>query len=181
VLKIFDFGIEFKQMKAGDDLVRQGDEQDDALYVVIHGRLRGTVNVGERSNKRQVQLVDEFSRGSLIGDAELLTGEPYRMTVRAMRHCTLARVPERVLACIVKRHPSVLSHLAVQVRSSQSPLCRIFYTDYHDFRSVVSKQGFLSVLYFKRQALQLEGLVDWGSPRPSCSFQSVGALIFRLI
>lgn len=68
---------------AGDWLMEEGDPSD-ALYIVIHGRLKafGGGAAGE-----------EMSRGHVLGEIGILTGEPRTAGVRAVRDSELLSLP----------------------------------------------------------------------------------------
>jgi CRP-like cAMP-binding protein len=61
-----------------------------------------------------------LSKGSLIGEVQLLTGGKFEHTVKAMRKTSLAIVPFSVLNYLTTEFPSILSYLARNVSVKQS-------------------------------------------------------------
>lgn len=53
------------------------------------------------------------------GDTELLTGAPYKHTVRAIRQAALSEVPEALLEYLALHYPSILTHIARNVSHKQ--------------------------------------------------------------
>ena len=53
------------------------------------------------------------------GEIQLMTGENFKYTVRAMRNCSLAVVPLSLLNFISQLYPSVLAHIARNVSIKQ--------------------------------------------------------------
>ena len=55
----------------------------------------------------------------IIGDTQLLTGAPYKYTVRAIRQSALSEVPEALLEYLALHYPSILTHVARNVSHKQ--------------------------------------------------------------
>ena len=72
-LKIID-AIVPKQKKAGDTIIKQGEE-GDKFYVLKDGSTEAYIEDGT--------VVKKFSRGDYFGEFALLTGEPRKASVRA--------------------------------------------------------------------------------------------------
>lgn len=53
------------------------------------------------------------------GDTQLLTGAPYKHTVRAIRQTALSEVPEALLEYLALHYPSILTHIARNVSHKQ--------------------------------------------------------------
>ncbi|CAB9506410.1 Lysophospholipase NTE1 [Seminavis robusta] len=60
---------------------------------------------------------EEFGRGSIIGEVEILTGADWAQDIYASRHSELARVPVNVLNAIIRMCPRAGLHLARVVAS----------------------------------------------------------------
>lgn len=60
---------------------------------------------------------DEFHRGAIIGEVEILTGADWNSDVYASRHSELARVPSSVLNAIIRMYPRAGLNLARIVAS----------------------------------------------------------------
>lgn len=139
VLRVIDFGVKWKQLQAGEVLVREGQPSDGCLYVLLHGRARSsiretasttatttppaapTTSAGleqEQSLEQQeeeVVVVADHGRGTLIGETEALTGGRHKAMVQAVRYTSFATLPSSVLGLLIRRHPRVLATLAEHV------------------------------------------------------------------
>ena len=76
--------VEWVRVAGGTTLFRQGDA-GDSLYVVIRGRLQA---IAEFPGRDPDQLGD-ISRGEIVGEMAVLTGDPRSATVRAVRDSAL--------------------------------------------------------------------------------------------
>ena len=65
VLRRVDLAMEWIHLNAGETLLTPG-ESCDGMYIVLNGRCRGF---------RHQETCQEFQRGQVIGQLELLTGE----------------------------------------------------------------------------------------------------------
>jgi predicted acylesterase/phospholipase RssA/CRP-like cAMP-binding protein len=141
VLRVIDFGVKWKQLQAGEVLVREGQPSDGCLYVLLYGRARSSIQhrpsasvsspppqapsdeveaakllqEQEREQKENVVVVADHGRGTLIGETEILTGGTHKVTVQAVRYTSFATIPSSVLSLLIRRHPRVLAHLAEHV------------------------------------------------------------------
>jgi predicted acylesterase/phospholipase RssA len=102
--------MERRELPGGTLLFRQG-EPGDALYLVVHGRLRVTV-AGDRGDERAVA---EVGRGETVGEMALLSGEPRSATVRALRDTLLLRLGREDFERVCEAHPRVMTRLARQL------------------------------------------------------------------
>ena len=64
-----------------------------------------------------IYLINDSSLPS--GDTQLLTGAPYKHTVRAIRQAALSEVPEALLEYLALHYPSILTHVARNVSHKQ--------------------------------------------------------------
>ena len=78
--------VEWVRIAGGSTLFRLGDA-GDSLYVVIRGRLQAIVEVPGR----EAEEIGEISRGEIVGEMAVLTGDPRSATVRAVRDSALVR------------------------------------------------------------------------------------------
>jgi hypothetical protein len=126
VLRVIDFGVKWKQLQAGEVLVREGQPSDGCLYVLLHGRARSSIrssdggggpqDEGEREQHGEgVVVLADHGRGTLIGETEVLTGGRHKATVQAVRYTSFATLPSSVLGLLIRRHPRVLATLAEHV------------------------------------------------------------------
>jgi len=93
--------LEWVELAAGETLIHQG-ERGDSAYLTISGRLR--VYVAEDSGPR---VVRELSRGQVIGEMSLYTGEPRSATVVAVRDSVLVRLAKPHFEAVLLQHPQV--------------------------------------------------------------------------
>ena len=95
--------LEWLNLVSGEILFRCG-EPGDALYVVVSGRLRVTVE-GEDGGEH---LIGELGRGELIGEMAVLTGDPRSATARAVRDSELVRLGRDDLLDLARQHLEVM-------------------------------------------------------------------------
>ena len=79
--------LEWMEIAGGETLMRQG-EAGDAMYFTVSGRLRAYVRQDDGSQL----TVGEMSRGHMVGEMSLYTGEPRAATVVALRDSVLVRL-----------------------------------------------------------------------------------------
>ena len=94
--------LQWVEIAAGESLIRQG-EAGDSAYLTISGRLRVYV-VGEDGATRMVR---EISRGEVIGEMSLYTGEPRSATVIAVRDSILVKLAKLHFEAMLLNHPQV--------------------------------------------------------------------------
>ncbi|MBI3762613.1 MAG: cyclic nucleotide-binding domain-containing protein [Chloroflexi bacterium] len=75
--------VETRQVKAGQDIVRQGELADN-LYIIASGE----VEVIRDSNGER-RVVGKLSRGQFFGEVGVVGGKPRNATVRAVTDCDL--------------------------------------------------------------------------------------------
>ena len=136
LIRLFDFCTRWVRLNGGDDIVTRGQAPTGELYVVLNGRMRvlfrkqspddqehsadytWSYSAEERSpdvgfyGKSNAWII---GRGTLIGDAQLLTGECFRYTVRAIRQTALSKVPMKLLDFLTRKFPSVLVYIVRNV------------------------------------------------------------------
>ena len=94
--------LRWVEIAAGETLIEQGAIGDSA-YLTISGRLRVYVTA-EGSPPRMVR---ELSRGEVIGEMSLYTGEPRSATVVAVRDSVLVRLAKEHFEALLISHPQV--------------------------------------------------------------------------
>jgi NTE family protein len=94
--------LQWVEITAGETLIRQG-ETGDSAYLTISGRLRVYVE-GEDGQSRMVR---ELSRGEVIGEMSLYTGEPRAATVVAVRDSVLVKLAKGHFEAMLLHHPQV--------------------------------------------------------------------------
>ena len=100
--------VETLELKRGDILVREG-EDDDRMFVVIYGRLRIVTHDDEGAE----MVVDEIGRGDTVGERSLLTGGDVRAaTVYALRDSAVGVITPPVFENLKCQYPDVVARLA---------------------------------------------------------------------
>jgi len=94
------------ELPGGKMLFQEGDPSD-GVYFVISGRLQACVN----DEGRQKPL-GEVARGEALGEIGILTGEPRRATVSALRDSVLAYLSREVFEQLWRRQPEVLLQIS---------------------------------------------------------------------
>jgi len=94
--------LQWVEIAAGETLIRQG-ERGDSAYLTISGRLRVYVAADDGTSR----MVRELSRGEVIGEMSLYTGEPRSATVVAVRDSVLVRLAREHFEAMLLHHPQV--------------------------------------------------------------------------
>ncbi len=89
----------------GEQLLREGAYGRD-LYLILEGRLELTTT--DQENKELP--VAKLRRGECVGEDGMLTGLPYKASVRAQMPTLLLRVPEQVMQYLMEHAPAVRLH-----------------------------------------------------------------------
>ena len=103
--------LEWVELRGGQTLLAQG-EAGDALYLTVSGRLRAYVR---REGAEGPRAVREISRGQVIGEMALVSGEPRAATVVAVRDSVLVRLPKRGFDELVRASPEASMALMRQL------------------------------------------------------------------
>lgn len=101
--------VSWTTVPGGELLFRAGDA-GDGLYVVITGRLQAIIEVPGGPP----DIVGEISKGEVVGEMSLLTGDPRSLTIRAIRDTTLVKFSQQAFERVIERNP--LAMLAVTRR-----------------------------------------------------------------
>lgn len=75
--------VETRQVKAGQDIVRQGELADN-LYIIASGEVEVV-----RESDGQRRVVGKLSQGQFFGEVGVVGGKPRNATVRALTDCDL--------------------------------------------------------------------------------------------
>jgi NTE family protein len=102
--------LQWIELAGGDVLMEQG-EPGDSGYLMLSGRLRVYV----RSEDGSQRMVRELSRGEVIGEMSLFTGEPRSATVVAVRDSVLVKLDKRRFDGLLALSPQVSLTLTRQV------------------------------------------------------------------
>ena len=97
------------RLDGGDTLFRQGDA-GDSLYVLIRGRLQAILE----SPDRPPVVLNDISRGEVVGEMAVLTGDARSATVRAVRDSALVRLSKAAFERVTENNPGAM--LAVMRR-----------------------------------------------------------------
>ncbi|KAG2204435.1 hypothetical protein INT47_005226 [Mucor saturninus] len=116
-----DISLEWMQVNAGQIICKEG-EPSDAIYMVLHGRLR-TIH---EKNEGDLEILGEFGQGDSVGELEVLTGVPTSSTLHAIRDTELARMPKTLFNALALRHPEITLQISrmVAFRSLQLAMNR---------------------------------------------------------
>lgn len=101
VLKDLQAELEPITLASGQTLFHQ-DEEGDALFIVISGRLRVT-----RESDEGAVVLGEAAPGETVGEIALLGGRRRTATVSAVRETILAKLHKSGFERILCRHPAV--------------------------------------------------------------------------
>jgi NTE family protein len=94
--------LQWVEIAAGETLISQG-EPGDSAYLTISGRLRVYV----AAEDQPPHMVRELSRGEVIGEMSLYTGEPRSATVVAVRDSVLVRLAKEHFEALLISQPQV--------------------------------------------------------------------------
>jgi CRP-like cAMP-binding protein len=94
----------FKQLSVarGETILDEG-KKGDGLYVLVSGRCEVS---REEAGLRMV--LAELGEGDIFGEVSLLTGQPAMATVKALRKCTVLKLPRPTFREVIMTHPQIL-------------------------------------------------------------------------
>lgn len=101
-----------KILAPGEELVCEGEYGRD-LYLILEGKLELTTTNRERADL----AVAILQRGEYAGEDGLLTGQPYKATLRAQAPSLLLQVPEQVVQSLMELVPEVRQHFERYTRA----------------------------------------------------------------
>ena len=102
--------LEWVELAGGAALMEQGDA-GDSMYISVSGRLRVYV----RDEAGTQNIVRELSRGQIIGEMSLFTGEPRSASVVAIRETVLVRLRKAAFELMVRQNPGVSAAVTSQL------------------------------------------------------------------
>jgi NTE family protein len=114
------------ELASGQALMRQGDP-GDALYLLVSGRLRATVH--DESAAGGQRMVGEISRGQIVGELSLITGDPRNATVTAVRDSLLARLDRAAFNSLLASHAAMSMALTRQLALTRQMVRRLHAPD----------------------------------------------------
>lgn len=97
--------LEWLNLPGGEALYRNGEE-GSALYILISGRLRVETRLDDGTSTST-----EISRGEMVGENEVLMGEPRGATVTAIRDSELIKLRQAELTRLTMRYPQVMMRI----------------------------------------------------------------------
>ncbi|MFH1810876.1 MAG: cyclic nucleotide-binding domain-containing protein [Pseudomonadota bacterium] len=94
----------FKQLTVtrGQAILEEG-KKGDGLYVLVSGRCE----VSREESGLRIVLA-ELGEGDIFGEVSLLTGQPAMATVKALRKCTVLKLPRPTFREVIMTHPQIL-------------------------------------------------------------------------
>lgn len=107
---------EWVDVEGGIRLFSQGDTAD-ALYLLIHGRLRASVTAADGAE----EVLGEVARGEAVGEMALLGSGIRTAHVDAVRDSRLLRLDIEAFHGVATRHPEFLWNLSRLVVSRMKP------------------------------------------------------------
>lgn len=92
---------------AGEYIFRQGERDDEALYIFIEGKLKGEMRLTD-------DKIAHFSpeKGSLLGEMSFLTGEPRSATIIVTEPAQFLKVDPSTMRKIVRAVPQLMDALS---------------------------------------------------------------------
>jgi len=103
--------VQYIRLGAGEVLFRQNDPSD-ALYVVVHGNLRVTMEKPDGTEA----FVADLEAGQPVGEMQILTGGQRTATVIATQETTLVRLEKSTFEHLIQESPQTVTHLTNIVR-----------------------------------------------------------------
>ena len=93
---------ELRSLRGGDTLLDRG-QKADALFLLQSGSL----GVFSETKPGSLRLLTVLGPGETIGEASILIGQPQSHTVRALRDCTLLRIPAEDFERAITQDPAI--------------------------------------------------------------------------
>ena len=101
--------VDWITLEAGEVLFNQGDEAD-AAYILVGGQMRVV-----STHDGEITLDTRIGRGDLIGEMGVIEQAPRMASARAIRDCTLARIPKTTFENLTAAHPALMLPLVRKV------------------------------------------------------------------
>lgn len=93
--------VETRQFKAGEDLIRAGD-QDDSFYILTSGQVEVIIASGAEET-----VLASISEGSVFGEIAFFDGMPRSATIRARIHGSAVRVTRQSFEILAAWEPKI--------------------------------------------------------------------------
>lgn len=118
--------MQFGFVPGGDVLFSPGDAPD-TLYLVVHGRLRVFWDLDRSGQIEGREGVDDISEGGVVGDVGILSEEPHKSKLIAVRDTEVGMLSADALWALALAHPTLAhrlgQHAVRRVQDAlQSPL-----------------------------------------------------------
>jgi NADPH-dependent 2,4-dienoyl-CoA reductase/sulfur reductase-like enzyme/Fe-S-cluster-containing hydrogenase component 2/CRP-like cAMP-binding protein len=109
-------------LEAEEVLLREGEYGRD-LYLILEGQLALTTSDREENEL----LLARLKRGEYVGEDGMLTGQPYKVSVRAQAPTLVFQVPEQAMQRLMELVPGAREYFerCVQATSLQTILARL--------------------------------------------------------
>jgi predicted acylesterase/phospholipase RssA len=107
---------EWVDLAGGGRLIERGSTAD-AMYVLIHGRLRASVPARDGATR----VLGEVAQGEAVGEMGLIGGGVRNADIDAIRDSRLLRLDGRAFQDLTRRHPEFLWNLARLVARRADP------------------------------------------------------------
>jgi len=92
----------------GGSVLFEQDEDSDALYVLVYGRLAAI----RRQEDGTARVVGSVAPGECVGEIGLITQSPRSTRVSALRDCELLRLPRAAFERLLAKHPAAMLAMA---------------------------------------------------------------------
>lgn len=112
-----DFALEWVQVNAGQVIYHQ-DDDSDAIYIVLNGRLRLVLNNEEAGMK----VIGEYGQGESVGELEVMTESARPATLHAIRDTELAKFPRSLFNSLAQEHPGITIKISKIIASRMRAL-----------------------------------------------------------
>ena len=112
-----DFALEWVQVNAGQVIYHQ-DDDSDAIYIVLNGRLRLVQNHEEAGMK----VIGEYGQGESVGELEVMTESARPATLHAIRDTELAKFPRSLFNSLAQEHPGITIKISKIIASRMRAL-----------------------------------------------------------
>ncbi len=121
--QVLGFMEAFLRFQPGEVIVKEGEQDDAAMYILISGR--AAVTTGEQGEV----ILDEVQVGEFFGELSFLTESPRTATVQALEPCIVWRLDHAALGAmpcslrekikddIIQKLMRVVSHSNQQIKS----------------------------------------------------------------
>ncbi len=102
ILKEIEHRLEWKELKGGETLLKEGDK-GDSLFFVISGRLGAYKSRPDQS----LEKIGEVHRGETVGEMAVFTGEDRSATIIAQRDSVLVKLSRELFEKVISEYPEV--------------------------------------------------------------------------